>query len=96
VKGLNAPIGVLSTPTAAPVIVATRLRKGSTSSPRGAARPVADALATATRAGATGVLTVRADSAYYGHAVVAAARHGGTRFSVTARVDRDQGPPRDL
>ena len=87
VKGLNALLGIVSTPTAAPVIVATRLRKGSTNSPRGAARLVADALVTAAKAGATGIVTVRSDSAYYGHAVVAAARRGGARFSVTARMD---------
>jgi hypothetical protein len=87
VKGLNALLGIVSTPTAARVIVATRLRKGSTNSPRGAARLLADALVTAAKAGATGVLTVRCDSAYYGHAVVAAARRGGARFSVTARMD---------
>ena len=44
VKGLNALLGVVSTPTAAPVIAAARLRKGSTNSARGAARLVADAL----------------------------------------------------
>ena len=87
VKGLNALLAIVSTPTAAPVIVATRLRKGSTNSPRGAARIVADAVVTARKAGATGVLTVRCDSAYYGHAMVAAARRGGARFSVTARMD---------
>jgi hypothetical protein len=37
VKGLNALIGTLTTPTSAPVIAATRLRKGSTT-PRGARR----------------------------------------------------------
>ena len=87
VKGLNALVATCSTPTAAPVIVATRLRKGSTSSPRGAARLVADALVTAAKAGASGVVTVRTDSAYYGHGMVAAARRGGARFSVTARMD---------
>jgi hypothetical protein len=58
VKGLNALLGIVSTPTAAPVIVATRLRKGSTNSPRGAFRLVADALVTAAKAGATGIVTV--------------------------------------
>ena len=38
VKGLNALIATISTPAAAPVIAATRLRKGSTNSARGAAR----------------------------------------------------------
>ncbi len=35
VKGLNALIGIVSTPLSAPVICATRLRKGSTNSARG-------------------------------------------------------------
>ena len=87
VKGLNALVTVVSTPVDAPVIVATRLRRGSTNSPRGAARLVADALVTAANTGATGVVSVRADSAYHGHAVVATARTGGARFSITARMD---------
>jgi hypothetical protein len=37
VKGLNALLATLSTPMGAPVIVATRLRKGSANSARGAA-----------------------------------------------------------
>ena len=36
VKGLNALLAVVSTPISAPLIAATRLRKGSTSSARGA------------------------------------------------------------
>ncbi len=85
VKGLNALLATLSTPLSVPVIAATRLRKGSTNSVRGAARLLADALATARRAGATGLLIVRADSAYYGHDLIATARRAGARFSVTAR-----------
>src|SRR3954451_6910439 len=87
VKGLNALLAIVSTPVAAPVIAGTRLRKGSTNSARGAARLVTDALVTARRAGATGIVTVRADSAYYGHDVVAAARRSGAHFSITARMD---------
>lgn len=87
VKGLNALLAIVSTPIAAPVITATRLRKGSTNSARGAARLVTDALVTARQAGASGMVTVRADSAYYGHDVVAAARRGGAHFSITARMD---------
>jgi hypothetical protein len=45
VKGLNALLAVLSTPLSAPVIAATRLRRGPTNSAKGAARLVADALA---------------------------------------------------
>jgi hypothetical protein len=87
VKGLNALLTIVSTPLSAPVIAATRLRRGPTSSAKGAARLVADALVTARRAGATGQVTIRADSAYYNHDVIAAARTGGARFSVTARMD---------
>lgn len=87
VKGLNALLAIVSTPIAAPVITATRLRKGSTNSARGAARLVTDALVTARQTGASGMVTVRADSAYYGHDVVAAARRGGAHFSITARMD---------
>jgi hypothetical protein len=86
IKGLNALLAVISTPTSAPLIAATRLRKGSTNSARGAAKLLADALATARRAGAAGLLLVRADSAYYGYDIVAAARRAGARFSVTARL----------
>src|SRR5665647_1596106 len=69
------------------VIAATRLRRGPTNSAKGAARLVADALVTAAKAGATGQVTVRSDSAYYNHDVIAAARTGGARFSITARMD---------
>ncbi|HET6531985.1 MAG TPA: IS1380 family transposase [Actinoplanes sp.] len=88
VKGLNALLATISTPTAAPVIAATRLRRGSVNSARGAARLVADALACAKAAGAGGLLIVRADSAYYTHDVIAAARRAGARFSVTARMTK--------
>ena len=37
IKGLNALLAVISTPTSAPLVAATRLRKGSTNSARGAA-----------------------------------------------------------
>jgi hypothetical protein len=87
VKGLNALLAIVSTPISAPVVVATRLRRGPTNSARGAARIVADALVTAKACGGTGLVTVRADSAYYGHDVLAAARRGGARFSVTVRMN---------
>src|SRR5690606_21229485 len=63
VKGLNALVTTLSSPTAAPVIAGIRLRKGSVKSPRGAGKMIAEALAAARRAGAGGLITVRADSA---------------------------------
>jgi hypothetical protein len=85
IKGLNALLATICTPLSAPVIAATRLRKGATNSVRGAASLLADALATARRSGATGLLIVRADSAYYCHDIIATARRAGARFSVTAR-----------
>ncbi len=88
VKGLNALIGTLSTPTSAPVIAATRLRKGSTSSPRGAASFLASTLAVAKRCGATGLVLARMDSAFYTADVVAAIDRAGARFSITARLNR--------
>src|SRR3954468_2220574 len=91
VKGLNALVATVSTPVAAPVIAATRLRKGATNSAKGAFRLIGDALATARSAGAgtapDAIITVRGDSAFYNHKVVAAARRGGARFSITARMD---------
>jgi hypothetical protein len=88
VKGLNALLAIVSTPGSAPVIAAARLRKGSANSARGADRFVSDALVTARKSGATGVLVLRADSAYYGHDVIAAALRQDARFSVTARQDK--------
>ncbi len=88
VKGLNALLATVSTGSSAPVIVATRLRKGSANSARGAARLVADAIKTTRAAGTSGLVVLRADSAYYGADVIAAARRHGTRFSITARKDR--------
>ena len=86
VKGLNALLAIVSTPLSSPVVAGTRLRRGGTNSARGAARFVADALVTTKACGGSGLVTVRADSAYYGHDVIAAARRGGARFSITARM----------
>jgi hypothetical protein len=55
VKGLNAQLAVLSTPLAAPVIAGVRLRKGNVACAHGAPRLIADAVATARRAGAAGL-----------------------------------------
>jgi hypothetical protein len=88
VKGLNALLATISTPSSAPVIVATRLRKGSANSARGAARLVADAIKTTQACGVSGLVVLRADSAYYGREVIAAARRHKARFSITARKGR--------
>jgi Transposase DDE domain group 1 len=90
VRGLNALLATVTTPGAAPVIVAQRLRKGSCGSPRGAKRMVADALTTVRSLPgwqAAGRPLVRADSAFYGAATVGAAVRGGADVSVTVRLD---------
>jgi hypothetical protein len=87
VRGLNALIAAVSTPLAAPVAAATRLRGGNAPSARGAAGLAAQAVATARSCGCTGTVVVRMDSAYYAAGVVAAIRRNGARFSVTAPVN---------
>jgi hypothetical protein len=87
IRGLNALAAVMSTPLAAPVIAATRLRGGKANSARGAASLAAEAISTARQAGCTGQLVFRIDSAYYSAAVLSTIRRGGARFSVTVRMD---------
>lgn len=90
VRGLNGLLATISTELAAPVIIGQRLRKGSCGSPRGAARMVADAVATVSRLRspqATPRPLLRADSAFYGYPTVAAALRGGADVSITVRLD---------
>lgn len=87
VRGLNALLATASTQDTAPVIIGQRLRKGGTNSARGAKRFITDALATLKHTGATGEVVCRFDSAYYGHAAVAAALAGSAEVSVTVRMD---------
>jgi hypothetical protein len=87
VKGLNAQLAVLSSPTCAPVIAASRLRKGNAVSGHGAARLVGDAVATARAAGVSGQVMVRADSGYYRRDVIAAAIAAKAWFCVTVRMN---------
>jgi hypothetical protein len=77
VRGLNALAAVVSTPLAAPVIAATRLRGGTANSARGAASLATEAISTARQAGCTGRLVVRIDSAYFSATVLGAIRRGG-------------------
>jgi hypothetical protein len=83
VRGLNALAATVSTPLAAPVIAATRLRGGNAASARGAAGFAARALAAARACGATGTIVVRLDSGFYTAAVLAAIGRAGACFSVT-------------
>ena len=87
VRGLNALAATISTPLAAPVIAATRLRGGSAASARGAASFATASVTTARSAGCSGILVARADSAFYSAAFTGAVRRAGAFFSVTVRMD---------
>ena len=66
------------------------LHKCAAGSPREAGKFVADVLATVIRlrsANAHRLVLLRADSALYGHAVVAATLRAGAKVSITARMD---------
>ena len=89
VRGLNALAAVVSTPLAAPVIAATRLRGGTANSARGAASLAREAISAARQAGCSGQLMVRIDSAYHSAAVLGAIRRAGAYFSVTVPLRRN-------
>jgi hypothetical protein len=93
VKGLNAIVATVSSPTCAPMIAASRLRAGNSASAAGIASVLGPVLAEAIRrqrAAGPGrhLVLVRADSAYYGQALTRTVRRYGACFSVTARMDR--------
>jgi hypothetical protein len=68
-------------------VVHSRLREGVANSGRGAASFVAETINRARRAGATGPITLRADSGFYNHKVLAACQRAGVACSVTVRLD---------
>lgn len=86
VRGLNVQLATISTPIAAPVIGAARLRSGNTASATGCGRLLAQTISAARACGASGRLLIRADSAYYGWALVGTALRHQAWFSVTARM----------
>lgn len=87
VRGLNVLAVTLSTPLAAPVVAATRLRGGSVNSARGAASLVRESIPAARAAGCSGTLMLRGDSAFYSAEVIGVCRGQDARFSVTAKQD---------
>ena len=87
VRGLNVLAATISTPRAAPVTAAVRLRGGSAGSARGAASLITEAVGAAREAGCGGTIVVRMDSAYYSAAAVHAIRRAGACFSVTAQLN---------
>ena len=62
-----------------------RLRKGRANTARGAAHFLRETVSRVRYAGATGPLTMRADSGFYTHDIVAACRDKSVRFSITVR-----------
>ena len=69
-------------------ILMARLREGPANTARGAAHFLAETVARVRYAGATGQLTMRADSGFYTHAVVKTCRARVVRFSITVRQHR--------
>ncbi len=69
-------------------VLMARLREGRANTARGAAHFLAETSGRVRAAGATGQLTVRADSGFYAHAVVAVCRTMDVRYSITIRQHR--------
>ena len=66
-------------------VLMARLREGRANTARGTAHFLRETVGRVRYAGATGRLTVRADSGFYTHAVVAVCRKMDVRFSITVR-----------
>ena len=66
-------------------VLMARLRAGRANTARGAAHFLRETVSRVRYAGATGALTVRADSGFYAHAIVAVCRKMDVRFSITIR-----------
>ena len=67
-------------------VLMARLREGRANTARGAAHFLRETVGRVRHAGATGPLTMRADSGFYAHAIVAACRKMKVRFSITVRL----------
>ena len=69
-------------------VLMARLRRGRANTARGAAHFLRETIARVRHAGATGQLTVRADSGFYTHDIVSVCRKTDVRFSITVRQHR--------
>ena len=69
-------------------VLMARLRKGRANTARGAANFLRETVSRVRYAGATGTLTVRADSGFYTRDIVTVCRSNGVRFSITVRQHR--------
>ena len=67
-------------------VLMARLRKGRANTARGAAHFLRETVGRVRHGGARGQLTVRADSGFYTHDVVAVCRKTKVRFSITVRL----------
>ena len=83
VRGLHFQIVTASTPRSRPIVIATRLRKGSAGSGKGADSLIAEAIRAVREAGVSAMILVRADSALFSAKVVRAIRTAGALFSIT-------------
>ncbi len=66
-------------------VLMARLRQGRANTARGAAHFLRETISRVRYAGATGPLTMRADSGFYNHDIVAVCRKTKVRFSITVR-----------
>ena len=66
-------------------VLMSRLREGRANTARGAAHFLRETVGRVRYGGASGQLTVRADSGFYAHTVVSACREMDVRFSITVR-----------
>ena len=66
-------------------VLLARLRQGRANTARDAAHFLGETVSRVRHAGATGPLTLRADSGFYTHAIVAVCRDKDVRFSITIR-----------
>ena len=67
-------------------VVHTRLRGGPSHAGRGAASFLTETVTRVRAAGASGEITIRADSGFYNHKVVGACRKADVRFSITVKM----------
>ena len=74
-------------------VLMSRLREGQANTARGAAHFLRETVGRVRYGGARGQLTVRADSGFYAHTVVAACREMDVRFSITIRPARQPAGP---
>jgi hypothetical protein len=87
--GVNGYHPLLASVAASGEVVHSRLRGGNAHTARGAASFLAETFRRLRNAGATGGLTLRADSGFYTSRVVGACRRADVRYSITARLQQN-------